>query len=825
MDSPDDLLLSLIEERLDLNALSPLEWEVVSSCLEEMRKEGVGESSLMEAIYHADYHRKPPTWNEFVTDPEYLGDVCVPLVEENRIGLFPFWQRFMGEAMSPSTFPVVNQLILSGSIGGGKCVAKGTKITMADGSMKLIENVVVGDEVMTEAGTGRVNAVFDEGVMKTASIKTNIGNLLHGSWDRHRVRVINFSTKRYEWRLMRDLKRDDCLVGKTTTGRTTFQTVARKVKEDSHHCFDISVDGDSPTYISNGVVSHNTFTGVLALLYKMCRCLCLRNPLLYYGIAPTSRIIFNLFSVTQAQVKGGAFADAVASLAQSPFFRENIRDNVANRKFADRRVELSRGLFMEAGSKVHEALGRNVLGSLIDEINFRLEKDAAVAASELISAIDRRYASRFGHSDDGLLVIVSSARSESDFLSSHIRAQSKNPRVRIANSPWWDVAGDVKPPGGVPYSGVRFKVDVGDSLHAPRIIDTEEELQHVPPNRVLPVPVEHRASFDADLIGAIRDLGGVTTGRQSKFFYNHMVLINSFTDEVTNPFRKDTLQLSVDQPHSIIDLIEQDRLIQIVNNRSIPRRHPTAPRFIHIDISTGAMDAMGIAMVHPVHMVEVNRINLAEQREETKAAPVFELDFALRLVRGPSHEPIDIGKVRTFISRLRKYLNFQIQAVSCDLLTLSHETRLILKQMGFDTYYKSMDRTREGYDVFRQVVTEQRWRMSAENHYLISEFINLEDGGDFIDHPAVPSVPWKYFDENNMLREFLPTKGSKDVADAVAGAVWLGESHEASYKLAFSDTVGDRLIAMAAKRQQVEASGPMSFPVADEAKPDRIMNF
>jgi hypothetical protein len=91
----------------------------------------------------------------------------------------------------------------------------------------------------------------------------------------------------------------------------------------------------------------------------------------------------------------------------SPYFLETCGMN-QNAEYAECRVEMKRrlpdgrpcNLFLTAGSRRQDLLGRNVLGVALDEGNFRLEKDPDRSAYDLYREITSRMSSRFQHSSE-----------------------------------------------------------------------------------------------------------------------------------------------------------------------------------------------------------------------------------------------------------------------------------------------------------------------------------------------------------------------------------------------------------------------------------------
>lgn len=521
--------------------------------------------------------------------------------------------------------------------------------------------------------------------------------------------------------------------------------------------------------LAGGIGLGKSFVGSIVVLYALARALCLRNPLSYYGMSRVTTINFSFFSITQAQVKGGTFSDAINMLTESAFFTEQIKSPSSSKKYSNRIISFNKNLRIEAGSRIYEALGRNTLIALVDEINFRLEKNAAIAASELFNAIEKRYKSRFRHTKDGMIVLISSAKAENDFLASHIRKSRNDPSVKICEFPWWEVVGPVR----IHYSGKKFAVDIGDNI-TPASILLEGQEKNLPTSRVLIVPEEHREDFSGDIDRAIRDIAGVATGRVAKLFPNMMPILGCIRDGLVNPFKSEVLPLSLTSLHQLSDCLKEgpnkqagETLVQFRGGRLVPRRHHTMPRFIHIDISSGAEDRLGIAMVHPFATTKVEKTSLASQLKEMVMQPLVEVDFAIGLRRETPADPLDFGKIRSFILWL-KNCGFDIRRVTCDLRLLSQEMRNILTKMGFRNDYLSCDRTKAPYESFRIAVLENRLHMAELSCFLI-EVANLEDTEDKVDHPTTFTVEWKGAESHGMQ---LGGPASKDIADAVAGAYY-----------------------------------------------------
>lgn len=543
--------------------------------------------------------------------------------------------------------------------------------------------------------------------------------------------------------------------------------------------------------ITGAIGLGKTMVGAIIVLYRLARLLCMRDPMGYYDLLRVSRLVVSVFSVTREQVMTGAFQDIINLMAISPFFTEMMP--VGDRKFSNYRVEFPRNIVLKAGSRIQQALGGNVLVSFVDEINYRLEKDAARGAKNLVDGIQQRQESRFKQVTDRLLILISSAKSQVDFLTSHIERNRRNPKVRIWDFPIWDVKGGVT----IHYNGIRFPVDMGDNIHPPQVLpypdlrdpsappdlgavqyktpkNDEEKaaikaLAMIPAHRLLWVPEEYREPFESDPTMAIMNIAGRVTGRMSKFFPDANVLIQSIMD-LTPPFESETLKLSVNSTHQLYDLLADQgrRLVQSRGSAFVPLRHPSMVRYIHLDVATGGVDALGLVMVHPVCTTQVKRVELATQQFQDSLQAIYEVDFAVEVIREFPGQEIDFGKLRVFIAWLRN-MGFNIRCISCDLRTLSMEMRNILRQMGFNSAYLSVDKTRVPYDTLKQVALERRLRIQPGS-LLGLELVNLEDLITKIDHPEKFDTPWG--------KATYRTRGSKNVSDALAGAVYMAETDE-----------------------------------------------
>ena len=139
-----------------------------------------------------------------------------------------------------------------------------------------------------------------------------------------------------------------------------------------------------------------------------------------------------------------------------------------------------------------------------------------------------------------------------------------------------------------------------------------------------------------------------------------------------------------------------------------------------------------------------------EVQDELK--PMIEIDGVLEVLPPKSGE-IDYSRIRTLLYKLR-HAGMNIRFVSFDGYQ-SADSRQILAAEGFTTGTVSMDRTTEPYDYLKDAIYDGRVHLPKHDK-LREELLRLEFDAkrQKVDHPAHGAL------------------GSKDLADAVAGAVY-----------------------------------------------------
>jgi hypothetical protein len=224
----------------------------------------------------------------------------------------------------------------------------------------------------------------------------------------------------------------------------------------------------------------------------------------------------------------------------------------------------------------------------------------------------------------------------------------------------------------------------------------------------LQIPVEYRDEFRRNPQKAMRDLAAIPQGAYQALFVDMEPLYRAVNDG---------------RDHPVIDAH-----LQLKTGFEAP---DSRPRFVHVDLGL-RHDACGIAMA----VADV---------EGAEAHVTVEL---MTRYRPPDAEEVNLATVREFILSLRRR-GFVIGGVSYDGFQ-SADSQQILRRQGLAVTTVSVDRDMSRYQMLKELALDGRLELYEYDPFF-EEAARLEViRQQKVDHPR---------------------GGSKDVTDAVAGAV------------------------------------------------------
>lgn len=475
-----------------------------------------------------------------------------------------------------------------------------------------------------------------------------------------------------------------------------------------------------------------TAIAVYAIAYLTYRLMCLRFPQRYFGFADTDDIAIFFFNATVALAQGVGYTRLHACLMESPWFlaHGSVQGSASNPYYVP-----DKHVVIKAGSKASHGLGQQIYCAFLDEVNFVPGSNTTIEKSKIMqtySSVKARIKSRFIKNGKllGKMFLVSSKKAQDDFLEVYIERRKKekdSDKLFLVDEPLWVV----KPPGT--YCGKMFQVAYGAKQLTPRVVEPGEDLDSLRAlgYDILDVPIEMESDFRFNIITALQDLAGKSLpGTTSYFSYK---IISACYSERPNPFTNEVLEIGT------FDHMEYHEFFDL---SKVPKEYFHKPMAVHMDTSL-KNDITGITGSCYIDNV------LADTDDGTIEKRVYAQVFSVG-IKAPPGQEISLAKNRKFLYWL-KSVGFNIAIVSTDTYQTA-ESHQILRDKGFTTAIRSLDRTPEGYKTLRDAMVEHRINLikyaRLENELI---YLQRDTSTGKLDHPA---------------------NGSKDISDSLAGSIW-----------------------------------------------------
>jgi hypothetical protein len=458
----------------------------------------------------------------------------------------------------------------------------------------------------------------------------------------------------------------------------------------------------------------------------------------------TSSIFLALLSTDMDQLEKNMWTNTIRMLRLCPYVQTKAHIKVES-NYQDLTLRLPKNIILSGGSLVAHVLGQNLFAAFMDEANFRRAAEPQEEAYAFYYKIRRRVENRFLRSTGlGFVGLISSEAGEAVFLNRHCeeirtRMQKGRPNdAHICQFAEWEI----KP---LELSGENFKIDIGDNLRSPKILEEREEAREGA--KVIEVPLEYRNDAEKELITFLADIAGTVPGRANKYFYNVEAVLRNF--RLPNPVLSEIAELALDTEFEGSDYLYESSLCLKVAGRYRPRLVPAAPRYLHIDLAKNE-DIAGVAMVH---VGDIAR----------GGSPIVHTDFVIGF-RASARKPIDYDKILRLIYWLRD-MGFGIAGISYDAYQSQHSMNTLDKE-GFKVSLRSVDKMK---DLSRGEITADPRKHRVQPEYFAYRSMLAEDR---IYLPECVSL--RYEMVNLIDIEGCPAherNKSKDLIDAHVGAV------------------------------------------------------
>lgn len=489
--------------------------------------------------------------------------------------------------------------------------------------------------------------------------------------------------------------------------------------------------------LTGGIGTAKTTLAVFTQLYETYRILNLSNPHREFGLDPDSEIVIVFQSLTEAAARSVDYEFFRSIMDSSPWFQDHEAANY--NKELKSTIQFDRHLTIKPVSSLETAaIGQNVIGGIIDEINYlSVIQNSVKAVGGLdydqaqvnYNAIARRRESRFMKQGflAGMLCLVSSKRYPGQFTDRKVAqartelAETGKTSIYVFDKRTWEV----RPEGS--YCGDKFKVYIGERNSNPFVIEPGKYGDYAEDDpKVDNVPIEYMNSYRDDIHAALRDISGKSVQLQHAYFNDLEKLGKAFGTH-----------------KSVFNIECADFFDKVLALRPKLFIGPKKLHYAHVDLGATA-DSAGICIGHVDAFIEVERTDGVKEM-----LPRIVIDGIVE-VPPPRNGEINFAKIRTIFYRLRE-LGMNLKWISYDSWQ-SRDSLQILRNQKFIVGTLSLDKDTRGYDMLKRTVSDGRLYCPA--HKKCEDELRLlqwERSKDKIDHP--------------------PT-GSKDCADALAGVVF-----------------------------------------------------
>ena len=465
--------------------------------------------------------------------------------------------------------------------------------------------------------------------------------------------------------------------------------------------------------LTGGIGSAKTTSALYIQMYQTYLISCLKNPQATYGLDVSSEIQIVFINKTLDLARKVSYDRLRAMIERSPYFQKYFAPdkNIKSKMAFPHRLEL-----VPVGGGSHSSIGQNVVGGIIDEVNYmaRVKDSKRIVGGEsgdydqaraIYEAITRRIKSRFdqGHYA-GILCIVSSRCYDGQLTDEIEKEAETDGTIGVYDFRVWEV----KPKGS--FKNSYFPVFTGNEYHQPKMI-TDAELLNPPKylltedgtmraKEIIYIPDTFKSDFERDISNSLREIAGVNSRGSTPFLMRTDMVRLAMENDCG--FQTDT---------EIINFADK-RLKIDMNKLAAPL---DVPRAVHLDLSlTG--DATGFSMSVVKGFKKIRR------EDDEVLLPHVATELALR-VEKPQGGEIDYASIEALIFRL-KARGINIRYVTADTYQ-STNTLQRFHKAGFIVGAVSTVATPRVPMFFKELIYDECWDL-PNSEELFNEIKDLE---------------------------------------------------------------------------------------------------
>jgi hypothetical protein len=517
-----------------------------------------------------------------------------------------------------------------------------------------------------------------------------------------------------------------------------------------------------------------TFIARLLIIYTIIWFHCLREPAMYYGLSPLTELAIYLISFKFEKTRQVYLQPIYKILKQSEKFiqiesKEKVIDKqreIGNNKIVwcksavTGEITLASGLQIQLGNtEALSFIGADAIQAYISEIAYFIEYAGTTEETifRLYTDISERIEATVGNSYLAYTYLDTSANLSESLIEKHMIEQLQfEEGVYFKWNSRWDIT-----PWKCPQwqsTGETFKVITGSADFPAKIIKNDKELDNIPRDLVVEVPIDFYKRFRDNLLRSIKDIAGRPTNNENKFITETQLITNIFSNSTLQNIEGIIIADASEMPEELLwNKIKNKFFVTDINGKFIIKRAPKEKRYIGLDNAYSLMgDIMGFATVHKEWSIEKKQV-------------MYIIDWCFPL--GPREKGINLDAPIYFILDLNDKAFLPIKGLYTDSFE-SEAQKQFLNRRNIEVFIQSVDEDLNPYQYFLTCLSNELIK-GGKNIFLRNNLSCLikeykSNKKEKINHPKGPT-------NNKYLGEWdKSTCGlfAKDVSDAVCHAVY-----------------------------------------------------
>jgi len=517
----------------------------------------------------------------------------------------------------------------------------------------------------------------------------------------------------------------------------------------------------------------------LIFIYVIVFFHCLRDPGRFYGLSPLAELCIYIVSFKFDKTKQIYLRPIYNILTHSKRFikveksdqvlrmqeKVGIEKIVWSRSAATGEITLASGLQIHMGNaEALSFIGADVVCAAISEISYfceyagTSEHEILRLATDLAARIDATV--KNGHLC--FLYYDTSANDEGSPIENFLIKNLKGRKGVYFN--WqsrWEARPDLYPKWR--KTGETFKVISGNADHPAKIVTQQEDLEGVPLDLIVNVPIDLKQEFEDNLIRSIKDAAGKPTSNENKFIKDFKHITNLFNNSSLTNIEGIITADSRQFPEDLLWNLLRDKFFnKNASGKYIFKRAPNEIRYWGLDNAYSAKgDLQGFACIH-------------KEWDNIKNKIMYITDFAF--VIGPGETGINLSAVPQFLVDLRKYCIISIHGLFTDTFQSQNQIQQ-LERAQIDAYKQSVDTSLTPYLTYFTHLTNESIK-AGKNIFLknnLSCLVRIKNKNrEKIDHPPGNTINKYFGDWENSTAGLY----AKDCSDAHCQAFFGAYFHE-----------------------------------------------